>query len=165
MPACSATRHQHHQCLLCCCGIQPSAMHDYHHLCSGDTKLLATLTGEPGWTVLLWRWQQAKVHGHTHLLEHDCAVLDMHPCALLGLDQFSCLHLTSAVLCCAVPQVVLQVHPECPCVGACLSLCDDSLLAVAGLHVVKAYRLDVRTGTAKSSNAVMLVSRLSDAGS
>lgn len=29
--------------------------------CSGDTKLLVTLTGEPDWTVLLWRWQQAKV--------------------------------------------------------------------------------------------------------
>lgn len=62
-----------------------------------------------------------------------------------------------------MPQVVLQVHPECPCVGACLSLWDDSLLAVAGLHIVKAYRFDIRTGSTKSSNAVMLVSTLSDA--
>lgn len=33
----------------------------YPPICSGDSKTLATLTGEPDWTVLLWRWQQAKV--------------------------------------------------------------------------------------------------------
>lgn len=58
--------------------------------------------------------------------------------------------------------MVLVVQPECACVGACLSLWDDSLLAVASLHTVKAYRFDVRTGTTKSSSAMMLVSRLCD---
>lgn len=79
--------------------------------CSGDTKLLATLTD--GAEVLLWRWQQAKV--------------------------------------------VMTVSADSPAVAACLSLWDDGLLAVASHHIVKAHKVDVRTGSCKSTNAMMLV--------
>lgn len=46
--------------------------------------------------------------------------------------------------------------------GACLSPWDDSLLAVAGVHVVKTHRCDVRAGTSKPSNVMMLVSDAPD---
>lgn len=55
-------------------------------------------------------------------------------------------------------QVLVTVSSDGPAVAACLSLWDESLLAVASLHVVKAYKFDIRTGTHKSSNAMMLVS-------
>lgn len=39
---------------------------------------------------------------------------------------------------------------------------DDSLLAVAGVHVVKTHRCDVRASTSKPSNVMMLVSGASE---
>lgn len=54
-------------------------------------------------------------------------------------------------------QVVLVVNPDCAALGACLSPWDDNLMAVAGPHIVKAYRFDNRTGTSKASNVLMLV--------
>jgi hypothetical protein len=55
-------------------------------------------------------------------------------------------------------QVVLTINCDGPAVGACLSPWDDSLLAVAGVHVVKTHRCDARAGTSKASNVMMLVS-------
>jgi len=52
---------------------------------------------------------------------------------------------------------VLVVNPDYAALGACLSPWDDDLMAVAGPHIVKAYRFDHRTGTSKASNVLMLV--------
>lgn len=55
-------------------------------------------------------------------------------------------------------QVFMTINPDCQAVGACLSLWDDGLLAVAGPHVVRTYRFDIRNGSAKGGNVMMLVS-------
>lgn len=52
----------------------------------------------------------------------------------------------------------MTLNTDSPAVAACLSLWDEGLLAVASLHTVKAHRVDIRTCTYKSTNAMMLVS-------
>lgn len=54
-------------------------------------------------------------------------------------------------------QLALVITPELPVCCAASNPWDDSLLAIAGPHNVRSYRLDLVTSNAKPNNLLMLV--------